>query len=143
MFKKMFRLSFKQVVMFLMVWLFLGYIGRSMMKYYDMETYRSSLKKYAWLDSNEYRYNLLILTGPGSYLYTIFYIAAQDNPQWGLVLDLKFAKPLTFEEAKKLKQQQKQQQQKKQQQKQKKQKQQQKQRKLGEFLKHKYGLIPC
>lgn len=103
MLKEMFR--FKQVVIFLIGWFLLGFIGRSMMKYYDMETYRDSLKEYAWLDDNERRYNLLILTGPACYLYSIIYIAAQDNPKWGMVLDFKYKKILTFEETRKLKQQ--------------------------------------
>ncbi len=95
----------KQILIFLILWLALGFVGRSMMKYYDIETYWESLKGYAWLDTNERRYNLLILTGPVCYLYSIIYIAVQDNPKWGMVFDVKSKKILTFEEAKKLKQQ--------------------------------------
>lgn len=103
MFKKMF--AFKQVVGFLIVWLLMGFVGRSMMKYYDMETYRSSLKECAWTNINEFRYNRLIFTGPAALTFSIFYIRMQPVSRWGLALDFKCGKILTFEEFKKLKQQ--------------------------------------
>jgi len=97
-----FKFSVKTGVWFLIGWLLLGYVGRSMMKYYDVKTYESTLRQVAWTRGNEIRYNQLILTGPGSYWYSILFIAVQDEPKWGMILDFKVEKIPTWQEVQEL-----------------------------------------
>lgn len=101
MFKKMF--TFKQVAGFLVLWFLLGFFGRSMFKYHFVTTYGEK----TWLlQTDERPNNRWMVAGPVYFLGSVLAIIVQDHPRWGMTFDFRAEKILTWEEAKKLKQEQ-------------------------------------